>query len=68
MSETLALRCPKCERIFFIMRSECQKELMCPRNCGVVAEYVRCKEELLFELLKGIVGGDGKSNGSKGGS
>lgn len=54
MSEMLALRCFRCHRIFYIMRDELQKELICPRGCGPV-KYVRHKEQLLQKWLKKII-------------
>lgn len=64
VADMLVLRCPCCSKIFFIMRQECQKELMCPRGCGVVANYVVQKDELLVELLEEIIQ-DGSRPSSK---
>lgn len=57
MDEMLALRCYRCHKIFFIMRAELQKELVCPRGCGP-AKYVEHKDNLLAKWLKVIISKD----------
>lgn len=57
MAEMLALRCYRCHNVFFIMKAELQKELMCPRGCGP-AKYVAHKERLLEKWLKEIISND----------
>lgn len=59
IEEMCFLRCSKCDTIFAILKSECQKELNCPR-CNTAADYIWEKEGFLVDLLKRLLNSDGK--------
>jgi len=57
VEEMCFLHCSKCDNVFAILKSECQKELDCPR-CNIVADYIWEKEEFLVGLLKRLLDSD----------
>ena len=59
MSNVCFLKCSRCGEVFFILKRECQKELVCPRGCGVVAEYVWDEEGFLVGLFKSLLSSNG---------
>jgi phage FluMu protein Com len=60
VEEMCFLRCSKCDKIFAILKSECQKELNCPR-CNITADYIWEEEDFLINLLKRLLNSDGKN-------
>ena len=61
MQAMAILQCYKCKKTFFILKSEVQKELTCPRGCGGKAQFIREKDIFLRRLVKRIL----KVNGIK---
>lgn len=59
IEEMCFLHCSKCEKVFAILKSECQKELDCPR-CNITADYIWEKEDFLIDLLKRLLSSDGR--------